>query len=78
VGASVDAEEKRRTVAAALRPSIRALTRGHRLGDVLARVDLDPYGRSFRGVSTHIFATDFNEPALRRALREGHAYVSHD
>jgi hypothetical protein len=78
VGVSVDAEENRRTVAAALRPGIRAMTRGHRPGDVLARVDLDPYGRSFRGVSTHILAPKLSEPALRRALGEGHAYVSHD
>ena len=44
----------------------------------LAKVDLDPYSRAFRNVSTHILATELDEPAIRRALREGHAYVSHD
>jgi hypothetical protein len=29
-------------------------------------------------VSTHILAPELSEPAIRRALREGHAYVSHD
>jgi hypothetical protein len=42
------------------------------------RIQLDPYGRSFRGVTTHILATELDERALRRALREEHAYVSHD
>jgi hypothetical protein len=78
VGISVDAEEKRQTVDANRRPGIRALTKGHRPGDVLAKVDLDPYSRSFLNVSTHILATELNEPAIRRELREGHAYVSHD
>jgi hypothetical protein len=78
LGTIVDPEEGRRTIAATLRPGIRAMTKGHRSGDVLARVDLDPYSRSFRNVSTHVLATELSEPALRRALREGHAYVSHD
>ena len=63
---------------AALRPGIRELTKGHKPGDVLARLDLDPYRRSFRNVSTHILARTLDEPALRSALRAGHAYVSHD
>jgi hypothetical protein len=78
VGISVDAEEKRQAVDAKRRPGIRALTKGHRPGDVLAKVDLDPYSRAFRNVSTHILSTELDEPAIRRALREGHAYVSHD
>lgn len=78
VGLSVDAEEKRRTVAASLRRGIRAMTKGHQPGDVLAKIDLDPYSRSFLNVSTHVLATQLNEPEIRRALRAGHAYVSHD
>ena len=42
------------------------------------RLDLDPYDRSFRNVSTHILAEELTEPAIRRALARGHAYVSHD
>ena len=47
-------------------------------GDVLARLDIDPYHRSFRNVSTHLLARELSEPAVRSALRDGHAYVSHD
>ena len=42
------------------------------------RLDFDPYDRSFRNVSTHILAEELTEPAIRRALSQGHAYVSHD
>lgn len=78
VGTNVDADDRMRTVSAKLRPGIRELTKGHQPGDVLARVDLDPYHRSFRSVSTHVFASQLTERAIRLALREGHAYVSHD
>ena len=37
-----------------------------------------PLHRSFRNVSTHILAPELSETALRDALRDGHAYVSHD
>ena len=67
-----------RSITASLRPGIRELTKDHKPGDILARLDLDPYSRSFRNVSTHILATGLSEPALRDALRDGHAYVSHD
>ena len=39
---------------------------------------LDPYEVSFRNSSTHILATELTEPAIRRSLQEGRAYVSHD
>lgn len=78
IGTNVDPEAERRTIDATLRPGIRAMTKGHKPGDVLARIDLDPYSRSFRNASTHILAPELSEPAIRRALREGHAYVSHD
>lgn len=78
VGTNVDKDEDMRIFTALLRPGIRALTKGRKPGDVLARVDLDPYHRSFRDVSTHVFAPELTEPAVREALREGRAYVSHD
>lgn len=78
IGTIVDPEKDQRVIAATDRPGIRVLTQGHQPGEVLARVDLDPYSRSFRNASTHILAPELNEPAIRRALREGHAYVSHD
>ena len=45
---------------------------------MVARPDLDPYHRSFQNVSTHILAPELTEPAIREALRHGHAYVCHD
>jgi hypothetical protein len=78
VGTNVDKDEDMRTFTAALRPGIREMTKGRKPGDVLARIDLDPYRRSFQNVSTHLFAPELTEPAVREALREGRAYVSHD
>ncbi|MFO0909991.1 MAG: histidinol phosphatase [Isosphaeraceae bacterium] len=78
VGTNVDRDDQMQTVKARLRPGIRTMTRGHKPGDILVRLDLDPYYRSFRNASTHLIAPELTEPALRAALRAGHAYVSHD
>jgi hypothetical protein len=78
IGTNVDRDDQMRKFAATLRPGIRALTKGHRPGDILARLDFDPYYRSFQNVSTHVLAAELTEDAIRSALREGHAYVSHD
>ena len=78
IGTNVDRDDQMRRVTAASRPGIRALTKGHRPGDVLARLDFDPYFRSFQNVCTHVFASELSEAAIRSALRDGHAYVSHD
>ncbi|MDG3007533.1 histidinol phosphatase [Paludisphaera mucosa] len=78
VGTNVDRDDQMRRVSAKLRPGLREMTRGRAAGDVLARVDLDPYHRSFANVSTHLLAPEATESALREALRRGRAYVSHD
>jgi hypothetical protein len=78
VGTIVDKDSDLRTISARLRPGIREITRNHKVGDILARVDLDPYHRSFRNVSTHILAPELSERAIRRALSAGHVYVAHD
>ncbi|QDU23884.1 CehA/McbA family metallohydrolase domain-containing protein [Urbifossiella limnaea] len=78
VGTNVEPDDKMRRVSAALRPGIREMTRGRTAGDVLARLDFDPYFRSFRNSSTHVLAPRLDEPAIRAALQAGHAYVSHD
>jgi len=41
-------------------------------------VDIDPYQRSFWNSSTHVLAPKLDEPALRSALKAGHAYVAFD
>jgi hypothetical protein len=78
VGTNVDAEDKMRKITADVRPGITEMTKGHKAGDVLARLDFDPYYRSFRNSSTHILAPKLDEAAIRSALKSGHAYVAHD
>jgi len=78
LGTIVDADEDMRVLTADMRPGIPEITKGHAPGDVLAQVDLDTYFHSFRTAGTHILAPELTEPAVRAALRAGHAYASHD
>ncbi|HKB00566.1 MAG TPA: hypothetical protein VKD90_00035 [Gemmataceae bacterium] len=78
VGTNVDPDDKMRQVTAALRPGIKELTKGRKAGDLVARLDFDPYHVSFRNASTHVLAPKLDEPAVRAALTAGHAYVAHD
>lgn len=78
IGTNVDDDDEMRKLSAAMRPGIPELTKGHNPGDIVGRFDFDPYLRSFRNVSTHILAPELTEPAIRTALKQGHAYVSHD
>jgi hypothetical protein len=57
---------------------VAALVKGREPGEVVARLDFDPYERSFRYVTTHILAERLTETHVRDALRRGHAYVAHD
>lgn len=59
-------------------PGVAALVSGRKPGEVIAHLDIDPYERSFRYVTTHILVNQLAEPDVREALRRGHAYVSHD
>jgi hypothetical protein len=65
-------------VAAGQAAGVADLVRGHKPNDLIARLDLDPYERSLRYVTTHILAERLTEPAVREALKRGHAYVAHD
>ncbi len=78
VGTIVDPDDGMQKMSAAQMPGIKELTKGHQPGDILARLDFDPYYRSMRNVSTHILTNDLTEDAVRAALKAGHAYVSHD
>jgi len=51
---------------------------GARPGDVRVLLDLDPYDRSFRHVSTHLFLKEQTEENVREALEAGRAYVAFD
>jgi hypothetical protein len=78
LGTNVDADDKMRKIPSLLRPGIKELTKGRKAGDILAKLDFDPYYRSFRNASTHVLASKLEEPAIRTALKSGHAYVAHE
>ena len=54
------------------------MVKGRKEGEVIARLDFDPYERSLSYVTTHILLRELNEQAVRDALRQSRAYVSHD
>jgi len=78
LGTIVDPDEGLRPVSVALRPGLRRMLEGRKPGEIVARVDLDPYYRAFRCVSTHVLAREKTEPGLRAAVRAGHVYVAHE
>lgn len=78
LGTIVDKDDEMRKITAETRPGIRELTKGRKPGDFVARVDIDPYFRSFWNSSTHVLAPRLDEKTIRRALKAGHAYVAHD
>lgn len=78
VGTEIDKDEGMRRVRASLRPGVKRMVAGHKPGDILARIDVDPYYRSFRNVSTHLLAKELTEASLRDALRSGRAFVAHE
>lgn len=78
VGTIVDRDDQMREVSATVRPSVRRLTQGRKPGDFAVWLDFDPYFRSFRNVTTHVFAPELTEAALRAAVKAGRVYVSHD
>ncbi len=79
LGTIVDKDDgMQKITAGSRRPGIKEMTKGRKPGDILARVDLDPYQRSFWDSSTHVLAPKLDEPTLRIALKAGHAYVAHD
>src|SRR6185369_4315193 len=59
-------------------PGVSLLVKGKKPGELIARLDFDPYERSLRYVATHILAHEMTEAAVRDALKNGHAYVAHD
>jgi len=78
LGTNVDKDEGMHRFGADAHPGIRKLTEGHKPGDIVARVDFDPYYRSFRNMTTHIWATELTEESVRASLQQGRAFVSHD
>jgi hypothetical protein len=54
------------------------MTRGRKAGDILVRLDVDPYSVAFKNSCTHVLAPRLDEPAIRAGLKAGHGYVAHD
>lgn len=59
-------------------PLVGPLVAGKKPGDTVFALDLDPYERSFRHVSTHLLVNDVSEAGVRDALGAGRAYVAFD
>ncbi|MBM3997621.1 MAG: histidinol phosphatase [Planctomycetes bacterium] len=78
VGTNVDEDKKMQKITSEVRPGIKEFTKGRKPGDILVRIDADPYYRSFRNSATHVLAPKLDEPSLRAALKAGHAFVAHD
>jgi hypothetical protein len=76
--AEVVGGEKPRRVTVEQQPKVAELLKGRAAGDVIARIDIDPYERSMNYVATHILASQLDEQSIRDALRKSHAYVAHD
>lgn len=57
---------------------IRSFVAGAKPGETRMLLDLDPYERSFRHVSTHLFLKEQTEAEVRGALEAGRAYVAFD
>ncbi|MCI0525397.1 MAG: histidinol phosphatase [Acidobacteria bacterium] len=67
-----------RRVTAEQSPRVAEMTQGRKAGEVIAKLDFDPYERSLSYVTTHVLLRDLNEASVRQALRQSRAYVSHD
>jgi hypothetical protein len=59
-------------------PPLKLLIGDKKPGDVVFELDLDPYERSFRHVSTHLLLRELTEQDVWEALRAGRAYVAFD
>jgi hypothetical protein len=67
-----------RTLTTEQMPRIAEMITGRKAGEVIAKLDFDPYELSLNYLTTHILALRLNENEVRGALKRGHAYVAHD
>ena len=78
VGTNIDDDEDFRKLPAAAFPGLKDMLAGRAPGDVLARLDIDPYPVAINNMSTHILGTRLDEASIRKSVAAGHAFVSHD
>jgi hypothetical protein len=67
-----------RRVTAEQSPRVAEMVKGRNPGEVIAKLDFDPYERSLSYVTTHLLLRELNEASVRQALRQSRAYVAHD
>jgi hypothetical protein len=68
-----------RKVTTAQSPRVADMLKNKQSGDLIGKLDFDPYERSLNYVATHILLSgELNEEAARQALRQSHAFVAHD
>jgi len=77
LGTAIDKPESMRELSVALRPGLVRMLEGMTNGAVARLLDVDPYRRAFHCVTTHVWAPEVTEPALRAAVRAGHVFVAH-
>ncbi len=78
LGTNVDDDDEMRTIDATKNPGLMSRMQGKAAGDTLVTLDIDPYPIAITNMSTHIFAQDLTESAVRKGVAGGHVYVSHD
>jgi hypothetical protein len=59
-------------------PRVAEMLKNKAPGEVIAKLDFDPYERSLRYVTTHFLMRKLNESSVRQALRQSRVYVAHD
>lgn len=59
-------------------PGVGAARTGKHAGDVLFKVQMDPYATSLRHVGTHVLLTELSAKAVWAALEAGRAFVAFD
>lgn len=59
-------------------PLLATLVAGKQAGDRIFALDLDPYERSFRHVSTHLLVNEVSQASIWDALEGGRAFVAFD
>ena len=70
--------ESPRKVMTAQAPRVAEMLKNKAPGEVIAKLDFDPYERSLRYVTTHFLMRELNESSVRQALRQSRVYVAHD
>jgi hypothetical protein len=70
--------ESARKITVEQAPRIAEMLKNTPNGDVIAKLDFDPYERSLRYITTHFLMRELNENSVRQTLRQSRIYVAHD